>query len=395
MKIVCRECNFSVEIADERIPSKGAKVRCPQCSHLFVIHRPGSESAKEDKTGERSSLHEVRSGSPVPESAKTGRSEKQTVSGLKKPVKMYWLQGGACGGDTWAMFNAEQMDTFDFFSNHDIEILWHPSISVKSIREQRQVREDLISGKERLDILCIEGSVIRGPGGTGMFDTVEGMPKKDLLAALARQAGYVLAVGTCASFGGMGADSETEATGLQFHKWDTGGFLGESFRSRSGMPVINLPGCPCHGGVITGTISALIEGIPLELGRYNEPLEWYDTMVHQGCTRNEYHEYRVEEKKFGEKGCLFFYLGCHGPLVYGPCNKMLWNRRSSKTRVGVPCFGCTRPDFPQQYPFFKTRNIEGIPIELPDGVNRAHYLAYKGIAAAAAPKRLRSRITGI
>jgi hydrogenase small subunit len=118
-------------------------------------------------------------------------------------------------------------------------------------------------------------------------------------------------------------------------------------------------------------------------------------MVHQGCTRNEYHEYRVEERKFGEKGCMFFHLGCHGPLVHGPCNKLLWNNRSSKTRVGVPCFGCTRPDFPQQYPFFQTRNIEGIPIELPEGISRAHYMAYKGMAAAAAPKRLKTRKTGI
>jgi hydrogenase small subunit len=74
---------------------------------------------------------------------------------------------------------------------------------------------------------------------------------------------------------------------------------------------------------------------------------------------------------------------------------VLWNNQSSKTRVGVPCFGCTRPDFPQQYPFFQTRNIEGIPLELPEGVSRAHYMAYKGMAAAAAPKRLKTRKTGI
>lgn len=159
--------------------------------------------------------------------------------------------------------------------------------------------------------------------------------------------------------------------------------------------MINLPGCPCHCDVLVGTLSALINGTPLELGRNNTPLEWYNILVHQGCTRNEYHEYRVEEKRFGDKGCMFFYLGCHGPLAYGPCNKLLWNRRSSKTRVGVPCFGCTRPDFPQAYPFFETRNIEGIPIELPDGVSRAHYMAYKGMAAAAAPKRLTTRKTGI
>ena len=204
-----------------------------------------------------------------------------------------------------------------------------------------------------------------------------------------------MAIGTCASFGGMGANSEIEATGMQFLKWEKGGFLGKKFKSKSGLPVLNLPGCPCHCDVVAGTLSALVSGIQLELSEYNTPLEWYSMMVHQGCTRNEYHEYRVEEKKFGEKGCMFFHLGCHGPLVHGPCNKLLWNKRSSKTRIGVPCFGCTRPDFPQQYPFFETRNIEDIPLELPDGISRAHYLAYKGMAAAAAPKRLITRKTGI
>jgi hydrogenase small subunit len=109
--------------------------------------------------------------------------------------------------------------------------------------------------------------------------------------------------------------------------------------------------------------------------------------------RNEYHEYRVEDTNFGDKGCLFFHLGCRGPLTHRPCNKLLWGRRSSKTRVGVPCVGCTRPDIPQSHPFFETQNIAGIPIDLPEGVDRAHYLAYKGMAAAAAPERLRNRDT--
>ncbi|NOY14248.1 MAG: NADH:ubiquinone oxidoreductase, partial [Deltaproteobacteria bacterium] len=78
-------------------------------------------------------------------------------------------------------------------------------------------------------------------------------------------------------------------------------------------------------------------------------------------------------------------------LTSGPCNKLLWNRRSSKTNVGVPCVGCTDPGFPQPYPFFATPNIADVPLELPAGVDRAHYLAYKGMAAAAAPARLKKR----
>jgi hydrogenase small subunit len=284
---------------------------------------------------------------------------------------VYWMQCGGCGGDTWSFFNAESPNVVELFDSFDIKLLWHPAISINNRNDSIKLTEALVSGEQELDVLCLEGTT------------------------LAQKARYILAIGTCASFGGIGAKTEIEATGLQFLKWEKGGYLGQNFKTRSGLPVINLPGCPCHSDIIVGTLSALISDAYIELSEFNTPLEWYSMMVHQGCTRNEYHEYRVEETKFGEKGCMFFHLGCHGPIVHGPCNKLLWNKRSSKTRVGVPCFGCTRPDFPQQYPFFYTRNIEGIPIELPEGISRAHYMAYKGMAAAAAPKRLKTRKTRI
>lgn len=308
---------------------------------------------------------------------------------------LYWIHGGGCGGDTWSLLNADTPDLIELLATFDIDLLWHQSLSVMPAGDWHALNRRILEGSQSLDILCLEGSVINGPDGSGRFDTIAGTPKKELIEGLARRARYVVAVGTCACFGGLGVESAIQAGGLQFVQWQAGGLLGIDFTSAAGCPVINLPGCPCHCDVAVGTLSALAADSPPNLGHYNTPVDWYGIMVHQGCTRNEYHEYRVEEKKFGEKGCLFFYMGCHGPLVTGPCNKALWNRRSSKTRVGVPCFGCTRPDFPQQYPFFETRNIEGIPIELPDGVSRAHYMAYKGMAAAAAPKRLLKRKTGI
>jgi NiFe hydrogenase small subunit HydA len=351
-------------------------ISCEKCGQTIQIN-------KKDENGGNQTII-------CPKCACLGESAAST-----KPPTLYWLQGGGCGGDTWSLFNSDAPNIAEMFTTLNIDVLWHPSISIESADHHKGLIDRILSGETPLDFLCVEGSIIRGPGGTGLFDTMFGKAKKDIIAALAKVANYVLAVGTCASFGGIGADGEIEATGMQFHKWDAGGFLGSRFRSRSDFPVINLPGCPCHCGVLIGTLSQLVSGIELELNEFQSPEEWYGTLVHQGCTRNEYHEYRVEEKKFGKKGCLFYYLGCHGPLVYGPCNKLLWNRRSSKTRVGVPCFGCTRPDFPQHYPFFETQNIEGIPLELPAGVDRAHYLAYKGIAAAAAPERLKHRKTGI
>ncbi len=310
-------------------------------------------------------------------------------------ITLYWLQSGGCSGDTMSLLCAESPDIAEVVDTLDLDVLWHPSLSDVTAREHAELRESLLRGDRPLDILCIEGAVITGPDGTGEFDMIGGKPKAELIAGLAAKAKYVVAVGTCAAFGGVTADCDADACGLQFTKDDKGGFLGEAFTTHSGLPVINLPGCPCHPATMVGALTALARDEPTPLNPYNVPHDWYSMLVHQGCTRNEYHEYRVEETDFCQKGCLFFHMGCKGPLTYASCNKTLWNQRSSKTRVGVPCVGCTRPTFPQPFPFFETRGIGDIPLELPHGVDRAHYMAYKGMAAAAAPQRLKDRKTEV
>jgi len=310
-------------------------------------------------------------------------------------LNLYWMQVGGCGGDTMSFLGSERPDVLTLMQGIGVNLLWHPSLSNISPPEQKSLLNSLEDGTTLLDVLIVEGSVVRGPAGTGMFDARGGRPRKDLVVALARRARYVIALGTCASFGGFGVAGEIDATGLQFTRAERGGLLGDKFRSGSGLPVLNLAGCPCHQDVLGGTLMALQAEAEPALDEYQRPLDWYGTMVHQGCTRNEYHEYRIEEEAFGEKGCLFFHMGCQGPLTGGPCNKHLWNQRSSKTRVGVPCFGCTSPEFPSEAAFFATRNIEGIPLALPKGVKRAHYMAYKAMAAAAAPERLKTRSTEV
>lgn len=305
------------------------------------------------------------------------------------------MQSGGCGGDTMALLNADSPDVVEAMESLDFDLFWHPTFSDLSYTDHARLLNDLINGKKTLDILCLEGAVIQGPDNTGLFETFDGMPKKDIIRRLASRAKYVFAVGTCAAFGGVTRACEVDGVGLQFSGKEPGGFLGKDFTTSIGLPVINLPGCPVHPTVLIGTISAFSGGTHLELNKYNAPLEYYSMLVHQGCTRNEYHEFQIEETDFGQTGCLFFHLGCHGPLAHGPCNKFLWNNRNCKTRNGSPCFGCTEPDFPQESPFFETPNIVGLPINLPDGVDRPYYLAYKGMAAAAAPERLKQRKTKV
>lgn len=234
-----------------------------------------------------------------------------------------------------------------------------------------------------------------GPEGTGMFDTFLDQPKKDIIEALAGKARFSLAMGTCSSYGGIpgSGSNPTDAIGLQFDKESAGGLLPKEFRSPSGLPVINIPGCPAHPNTMVQSLLTLALEGGMELDRYQRPKSFFSTVVHQGCTRNEYHEYDVEETAFGGLGCLFFNLGCQGPRSLATCNSILWNGQKSKPRAGVPCFGCTSPAFPMKKNLFKTDKIGTIPVKLPLGVNRANYMAYKGLAHAATPKRLVERKT--
>ena len=174
-------------------------------------------------------------------------------------ANLYWFQCGGCGGDTMSFLGNESPDVLQLLGGLGIDLLHHPSLSNSSVSEQAAQLNALMAGEVPLDVLVVEGAVLRGPAGTGMYDTKGRRPKKDIVAALARRARFVVAAGTCASFGGFGARTEIEATGLQFRRTEHGGFLGADFRSLAGLPVINLSGCPCHGEVLGGALSALVQ----------------------------------------------------------------------------------------------------------------------------------------
>ena len=69
------------------------------------------------------------------------------------------------------------------------ELLWHPSLSPEPPSELAAMIERVVAGEQHLTLLCVEGSIINGPDGTGLFDTFEGAPKRDVVAALCDQGG--------------------------------------------------------------------------------------------------------------------------------------------------------------------------------------------------------------
>lgn len=277
-----------------------------------------------------------------------------------------------------------------------IRFLWHPSLSEQSGAEARRILEQCIAGELPLDALCVEGALLRGPNGSGRFHMLagSGQPMIAWVRSLAAVARYTLAIGTCAAYGGVSAagDNVTEACGLQYDGASIGGLLGETYRAQSGMPVINVAGCPTHPNWVTEALArlALNDYSKDDLDGLGRPRMYADRLVHHGCPRNEYYEYKASAEKTSDLGCLMENLGCMGTLAHADCNTRLWNGEGSCTRGGYACINCTQPGFEEPgHAFLQTPKIAGIPLGLPTDMPKAWFVVLSSLSKSATPRRLR------
>jgi hydrogenase small subunit len=158
-----------------------------------------------------------------------------------------------------------------------------------------------------------------------------------------------MALGTCAAYGGIPAmrNNPTGAMGLR-------DYLGWSWTSRLGIPVVNLPGCPVQPDNITATLLHLAlyladMGPALDLDEQGRPTAIFGRTVHEGCNRAGLAEVGQFSDGYGDSRCLVK-LGCKGPVV--KCNVAVrgWtNGIGGCPNVGGICMACTMPGFPDKY----------------------------------------------
>jgi NiFe hydrogenase small subunit HydA len=312
-------------------------------------------------------------------------------------MKVLWLQSGGCGGCTQSLLCAEPRPLFDELKDAGVEFLWHPALSMESDGEVLAILEDAAEGRTQFDVLCIEGAMLRGPRGTGRFHILAGTgrPLTEWVECLAARARWVFAIGSCSAFGGFSAasmDNPLEACGLQYESEERGGLLGGEFRSGAGLPVVNIAGCPVHPGWVVDSLQKLaLEGFaPADLDGLQRPLFYSDQLVHHGCPRNEYYEFKASAQKPSDLGCLMENMGCKGTQAHADCNVRTWNGNGSCARGGFPCISCTEPGFEQPgHPFMETPKVAGIPIGLPTDMPKAWFVALAALSKSATPKRVR------
>ncbi|MBT0779406.1 MULTISPECIES: NADH-quinone oxidoreductase subunit B family protein [Paracoccus] len=310
-------------------------------------------------------------------------------------MNILWLQSAGCGGCTMSLLCAEGPNVFDLLAGAGLTFLWHPALSLESGAEVRGILASLVSGEVPLDILCVEGAIARGPRGTGRYQILSGTgrPLLDWMRDLAPLAAHVVAVGTCATYGGVttAGGNPSDAVGVQYDGAHPGGALPATFRARAGLPVINIAGCPTHPDWVTETLLMLAAGRlgASDLDALGRPRFYADHLVHHACPKNEFYEYKASARALSEMGCMMEHLGCIGTQAVGDCNIRPWNGQGSCTRGGYPCINCTAPEFEEpRHLFTATPKIAGIPVGLPTDMPKAWFMALASLSKAATPERI-------
>ena len=159
----------------------------------------------------------------------------------------------------------------------------------------------------------------------------------------------VVAIGTCAAYGGIHAmaGNPTGCMGLS-------DYLGSGWTSTAGLPIVNIPGCPVHPDNFMETLLYLLAQaagrapmIPLD--DQLRPKWLFGQTLHENCNRGGYYEQADFADAYGSPRCIVK-LGCWGPVVQCNVGQRGWiNGVGGCASVGGICIGCTMPGFPDKF----------------------------------------------
>ena len=277
-------------------------------------------------------------------------------------MDVVWLTAGlSCDGDTVAMTAATQPSVEDLVRGAIPGIpkirLHNPVLAYEVGEDFLRFYRDAAEGKMDPFIFVVEGSIpneknkAEGYWAAVGTDPVTGQPITacEWIDRIAPNAWAVVAAGTCATYGGIHAmaGNPTGCMGLA-------DYLGWDWKSKAGIPIVNVPGCPIQPDNFMEIILYLLRQsvgkapmIPLDEAL--RPTWLFGSTVHEGCDRGGFYEQAQFVTEYGQKECIVK-QGCWGPVVQCNVGKRGWmNGIGGCPNVGGVCIGCTMPGFPDKF----------------------------------------------
>lgn len=282
-------------------------------------------------------------------SAATARRMAAAVAKGPRP-SVIWLHYQECTGCTESLLRTSHPGLAELVLDL-ISLDYHETLMAAAGHQAEAALQDAMRRNAGKYICIVEGAIPLAKDGNYM--RIAGRTGVEAVTEVAKSAALVIALGSCASWGGLpSADpNPTGAVGVQ-----------EVFK---GSKVIKLPGCPANPYILLGVVLefATMGKLPA-LDPEGRPLFAYGRTIHEHCPRRPHFDAGRFAVQFGDDGhrqgyCLYK-LGCKGPATHASCstNQFCEVVDAWPIGLGAPCFGCTEQKVAFRVPMYQTTEIE-------------------------------------
>jgi len=281
--------------------------------------------------------------------ASAGRAFAEAAAAGRRP-SVIWLSFQECTGCTETLLRTTK-PALDELILDLISLDYHEALMVPSGHLAEEARQKAMKENAGKFILVTEGATPTKDG--GIYCKIGGRTAIDILEEAAGMAGAIIAIGSCASWGGVpSADpNPTGATGTPM--------------ILKGKTVVTIPGCPANPYNFLGTaLQYATFGTLPELDELGRPKWAYGRTIHEHCPRRAHFDAGRFVQQFGDEGhrqgwCLYK-MGCKGPATHANCSVMHFGEVVDAWPIGLghPCFGCTEQKLAFRVPLHTTVDIE-------------------------------------
>jgi len=258
----------------------------------------------------------------------------EALATARRP-SVIWLSFQECTGCTESLTRSHA-PTVESLIFDAISLDYHHTLQAAAGHGAEAAREAAMEENKGEYILVVDGSI---PNGNNGYSTIAGISNLDMLKEAAEHCFAIVAVGTCAAFGGL-PNAQPNPTGAVS--------VSEIIKDK---PIINVSGCPPIPVVITGVLSHFLTfGTIPELDALGRPAAFFGQNIHDRCYRRPFYERGQFAETFDDegarKGWCLYKLGCKGPITYNACATLKWNQGTGfPIQAGHGCIGCSEPQF--------------------------------------------------
>ncbi|MRI82797.1 MAG: hydrogenase [Epsilonproteobacteria bacterium] len=283
---------------------------------------------------------------------------------LMNRLPVIWIELQDCAGNSEAFLRSDGPKV-DEIILEIISLEFHETLMAAAGHQAETQLEDAMEHFAGKYLLFVEGAIPIGPGREWCTIGASGETFEEHLKRLASKAAAIVAVGTCATFGGVpaAAPNPTGAVGVMDVVND--------------KPIVNIPACPANPANMVGVIlHYILTGQLPELDSLLRPKFAFGYRIHDNCERRAHFDAGEFVEEWGDEGaknnfCLYK-MGCKGPMTFNNCSIIRYNESVNwPIGAGHGCIGCSEPDFWDKYAYERPMADANIKMAPGGGVEKS------------------------